>query len=98
MFKFSVDYKKDWLGIKSRAVGYDKWAHLAGCFFFTCLASLVLPIAIAEFVIVVAGIILEIWQGFKNEWGFSFMDIVFNIIGCVLAYGFVSFALLLAFM
>jgi len=98
MFQFSGDYKSDGLGVFSKALGYDKWVHLTGSFFFTCLLSLWLPIVTAAFVVFVAGIVLEIWQGFRDLWGFSFIDLVANLIGCISAYAFVAFALIRAFM
>ena len=90
MFRFSKDYEKKYLGLNTKAKEYDKLVHLAGSFTLTCLLSLVFPIFIAAVVAFAVGIILEIWQGFKDPWGFSFMDCVANLVGNVFAYGFVT--------
>lgn len=37
--------------------------------------------------VMLGGLGLEIYQGFANPWGFSFMDMVANILGALVAFG-----------
>jgi len=87
MFRFSKDYEKKYLGLNTKAKEYDKLVHLAGSFTLTCLLSLMFPIFIACAIAFAAGLIYEVWQGFTDPRGFSFMDLVANLFGCIFAYG-----------
>jgi len=89
-FIFSGDVFRPYLGMVTTSIAYDKLVHCERCALLTILLALWLSPVAAVIAVTCIGVAYEILQGFTNPWGFSFMDIVANEIGCVVAYWYLT--------
>ena len=74
-----------------KALEYDKLAHAGGSCLAVCLLWLVLSVFNTNLftvscIVLSGGIALELWQGFYGH-GFSWRDLVANVVGVLIAHG-----------
>lgn len=110
LFIWSKDFARPWLGLTTKAMEFDKWAHAGGAALILCILYRItriilehdyhtyghpqkgksfhrLALVVAFAWIMIGGLALEGYQGLADPGGFSFMDMVANFLGALVALG-----------